>query len=179
MPPGPQLRELLRISVPVLALFGFACSGNRPAEPPEPRELIVSASPAQVFALADTLLIRAGWVTTLKEHESTLRAEHKARGEDNGEWMTCESGVGRTGDRRRATRDLRSTVAVQVEARPDPAGTRTRIMAGAQAYSLFPQDGPAIGNYAVSHCTSSGRMESLLADSIAARFATVVPKVVQ
>lgn len=181
MPSGPQLRELVRKSVPLLALFGLACAGNPPASSPEPRELVVHASPEQVYALSDSLLTRLGWTTTMKEKAGALRGEHKGKGEDNGDWMTCESGVGRTGDRRRATRDLRSTVAVLVEARPDTVGTRTRILAGVpRSYSLFPNGGPTmISNFAVSHCVSSGRIESLLADSIAARFPTIARATVQ
>src|SRR5438105_1622088 len=104
------------------------CVLSQHMEPPAPREFVVSAPPDSVLAAADTLLSRAGWITETRDRGMTLRGEHKGRGDENGDWLTCESGVGRHGDTRRATRDLRSVVAVLVETSHRDGATNVRIV---------------------------------------------------
>lgn len=157
-----------RIALPVAIV---ACY-TPPPRPPGPRELDVRAAQAIILDSAAALLQRSGWaVVALDAAGGTLRADREAVGDANGEWMVCENGVGRTGDTRRGTRDLRSTVSVVVDATVTADHSRVRIRADVPlAYSIFGISDRGVPEYVVSQCVSSGAIEARLAEALAAAF---------
>jgi hypothetical protein len=159
-----------------LAFFLSACAGSPPPEPPAPRSLEVGAAPDSAISAAAGILRSAGWtVQPAEESAAALAAEHEGRGDENGQWMTCETGVGRTGDRRRATRELQSKVSVRIRAEPAERGSVVHILGGiAEAWSRMPFNDPrSVFTFVRSRCVSSGAIEALLADSLKSRFSLV------
>jgi hypothetical protein len=146
--------------------------GGSPVPPAPPAaEFEIAASPATVLTRAAEALQQWGWwVAPVDTTSGQLRAEHQARGDANGEWMACVNGVGRTGDTRRATKDLTSTVVVQLRAEKTGSGSQVRIMGTVpSAYSLFSfrEKGPP--EYAVAQCVSSGAIESRIRAALIGR----------
>jgi hypothetical protein len=165
-----------RVFLPV-ALFCLACASQPLPSPPAPRQLELRAPPSVVLDSAAAALLRLGWkITETSRTTGTLRAEHEGEGDVNGDWMVCENGVGRKGDTRRATRDLRSTVTVRLQATPATQGSAIRISAGVlRAYSIFLPADRTIDAYVVTQCVSTGAIESWLAGALVAALGASIP----
>jgi len=117
--------------------------------------------PRRVVSTSAQILTGAGWAVVVSDAPGgVLRAEHKAEGDGNGEWIACENGWGKRGDRRSQTLSLTSTVSVQMVAKPVTGGTRVQITANAQATTA-----PMLIRAPVA-CVSSGTIERFLADSL-------------
>jgi hypothetical protein len=158
------------------ALLAAGCAGSAPPEPPAPRSVDLSVKPDSAISAAARILRAAGWTVQLAEESAaSLTAEHAGRGDENGPWMSCETGVGRTGDRRRATRELESKVSVRIRAEPAERGSVVHILGAiAEAWSRMPFNDPRSAfSFVRSRCVSSGAIEALVADSLTSTFPLV------
>jgi hypothetical protein len=145
--------------------------GGSPVPPAPPAtEFEIAASPGTVLRrAADALQAWGWWVAPVDTGSGQLRAEHHSRGDANGQWMACVNSVGRTGDTRRATKDLTSTVVVQLRAEKKGSGSQVRIIGTVpSAYSLFAFTEKGPPEYAVAECVSSGAIESRIRDALIA-----------
>jgi hypothetical protein len=169
-----SLRNILRLLRPAstfaLASLVPGCHLSSPPLPEAPpvTELELAAPPSTVLKSAADLLQGIGWwVAPVDTLSGQLRAERRAKGDANGEWMVCVNGVGRTGDTRRATKDLTSTVLVQLRADAKGSGSLVRIKATVpSAYSVFAFTERGPPEYAVAQCVSSGGIENRLRESL-------------
>src|SRR5687767_4022785 len=147
---------------------GCHLGGSPTPTPPPVTEFELSIPVARALTSAAEVLRGLGWwVAPVDTASGQLRAEHQARGDGNGEWMACANGVGRTGDTRRATKDLTSTVVVMIRAETKGSGSRVRIMGSVpSAYSIFAftEHGPP--EYAIAQCVSSGAIESRVREAL-------------
>lgn len=167
-------RRAIRRSVMATSLIAFMVSGchlggSPTPTPPPVTEFEVAIPASRALSSAAEVLQGLGgwWVAPVDTASGQLRAEHQARGDGNGEWMTCANGVGRTGDTRRATKDLTSTVVVMIRAETKGSGSRVRIMGSVpSAYSIFAftEHGPP--EYAIAQCVSSGAIESRVREAL-------------
>ena len=140
-----------------------ACSNTPPPAAPEPIALHVSMDPNRVVTRSAQILTGEGWAVVVSDAPGgILRAEHKAEGDRNGDWIACENGWGRRGDRSSQTLSLTSTVSVHVVAKPDTAGSLVQITGTAEGKTA-----PMLIKAPVE-CVSSGSIERALADSLRA-----------
>lgn len=167
---SPLQRILWATSFVALLVSGCHLGGSPVPPAPPPTDFEVAASPGSVLTRAAEVLQRLGWwVAPFDTTSGQLRAEHQARGDGNGQWMACVNGVGRTGDTRRATKDLTSTVVVQLRAEKKGSGSQVRIFGTVpSAYSLFAFTEKGPPEYAVAECVSSGAIEARIREGLTA-----------
>jgi hypothetical protein len=173
------MRLAVRCFVSFAALsLGAACHHQAAPPPPAPRRLELRAPPAAILDSAAAALRRLRWeITERLPVAGALRARHEAEGDGNGDWMICENGVGSKGDSRRATRDLRSTVVVQVGAVPVRDGSEVHIRAEVpSAYSFLLPAERTIDALVVTQCVSSGAIETRLAEILTASFGALASR---
>jgi hypothetical protein len=150
----------------LLPILLAACQ-PAPPEAPAPRVLEMTAPPEQVATAAEQFLDSLGWTTLQGSSPYVIRAQHDARGDANGRWMVCGNAVGSSGDTRRVTQELLSTVAVVVDVAPSDLGSRVQVTVSVpRAMSpVFPGLDRGI-RYTTHACHSSGALEQLLAESL-------------